>query len=116
MTDAPPPLEQLLADFRGEAQVLRSHGHKAQAETLERVCAAVAETMDAYLDWLTEDQAKTRSGRSVEFLRSRFPAWETAGLAKWTESRPCRRLYRRLIIPLRANAEAARAEAHRMAS
>lgn len=108
-------LEQVLADYRGEAQCLRANGHAAQAESIERVCTHVAEAMEAYLDWLTEDQARTRSDRSLDFLRARFPIWETAGLARWSATKPRRRQYRRLIIPLRANLEAARAQADRMA-
>lgn len=108
-------LEQVLADHRGEAQVIRAHGHKAQADSIERVVDDVAEVMEAYLDWLSESQAMSRSNRSVEFLRARFSDWEAADMARWSDEKPARRQYRRLIIPLRANLDAARAEALREA-
>ena len=53
-----PPLEEVLADARSEAQVLRSHGHKIQADTLERFVQRVAESMEDYLTKLTDDQAE----------------------------------------------------------
>lgn len=103
-------LEQVLADHRGEAQVLRANGHKAQADSIERVCEDVALAARDYLDWLDEDEAMLRSAKSRDFFRSRFPDWEAQGLAEWRKKR---RYYRRIIVPRRANLEAARAQAAR---
>ncbi len=86
MSDEPRTLEQLLADWRGDAQALRRRGH--------------------YLRWLSEDDALLRSGRSHGWLRSQFPDWERAGHAR-REGR--KRWYRMLVIPQRANTLAARA-------
>lgn len=108
-------LEDVLADLRGEAAVLRANGHGAQADSIERACGRVAESMAAYLDWLTEDEAHSRSGKSVEWLRTRFASWMDLGLARYTDARPPRRQYRRVIIPVRANLDAARADARRQA-
>lgn len=108
-------LEDTLADSRGEAAVLRANGHGAQADSMERVCDRVAESMAAYLDWLTEDEAHSRSGKSVAWLRERFAGWLDLGLARYSDTRPARRQYRRVIIPVRANLDAARADARRQA-
>jgi hypothetical protein len=108
-------LEDVLADLRGEAAVLRANGHGAQAQSIERACTQVAESMAAYLDWLSEDEAHSRSGKSVDWLRQRFPGWLDLGLARLSESRPPRRQYRRITIPIRANLDAARADARRQA-
>lgn len=56
-------LEDTLAELRGEAAVLRAHGAKTQADSIESVCHRVRDTMTAYLDWLTEPEAMARSGR-----------------------------------------------------
>jgi hypothetical protein len=105
-------LEETLADWRGQAAVLRHNGHKLQAESIEAVCADVAVCLRDYLDCLEEAEAHSRSGRSIEWFRSRFADWEAQGLA---ERRGKRRFYRRIIVPRRPNLEAARAQAEREA-
>ena len=104
--------EDVLADFRGEAAVLRHNGHKAQAESMERICDTLAEAMPDYLTWLSESEAVLRSGWRVRRLREAFPGWEAQGMA---EKRGRLRYYRQVMIPRRANLEAARADAERMA-
>lgn len=59
-----PTLEQVLADCRGEAAVLRANGHGAQAASMDAVCDRVREAMRDYLDWLSEDEARLMSGRT----------------------------------------------------
>lgn len=103
-------LEDVLADCRGQAAVLRHNGHTNQATSIEAVCDRVAASMVDYLMILSEEEAMSRSGRGTEFLRGRFPQWEAAGLA-FREGR--RRRYRALIVPARPNLDAARAEARR---
>jgi hypothetical protein len=102
--------EQVIADWRGNAAVLRANGHKAQAESIEACCRDMATAFASYLDWLEESEAHARSGKSTDWLRGRFTEWEEQGLA---EMRGRRRFYRRVIIPRRANLEAARAQAER---
>ena len=99
-------LEQLLADWRGDAQVLRRRGHDREADQMERFADAVARAAEDYLRWLSEDDALLRSGRSLGWLRSHFPEWERAGHAR-RDGR--KRWYRMLVIPQRANPLAARA-------
>lgn len=105
-------LEQVLADVREEAALLRRHGHKVQADSMESVCDRVRDCMAPYLDWLTEEEAMARSGRSAAWLRGQLPEWEGIGMAR-QEGR--RRWYRRVIVPRRPNLEAARADAIREA-
>ena len=99
------PLEQVLADARGDAAVLRRAGHAADAELIERICHEVARAAEDYLRWLTEEDAALRSGRSLTWIRSRFSEWEREGHAR-REGR--RRMYRQVVIPQRANPTAAR--------
>lgn len=109
-------LEEVLADVRGEAAVLRANGHKAQADSMEAVCDRVRDCMAPYLDWLSESEARARSGWSIPRLRAAFPEWQTLGLARWQgEGRRAARQYRRLVVPRRPNLEAARAAAQREA-
>ena len=99
-------LEQVLADYRGDAQVLRRRGHAHDAELIEMICDAVAAAAEDYLRWITEDEAMLRSARSRAWLRGQFAEWERQGLARRDGKR---RLYRMIAVPLRANLTAAAA-------
>lgn len=111
-------LVEVLADWREQATILAAHGHQAQAESIRSVCDAVAaaEGIAAFLDYLTESDAMSKSGKGRQWLRARFPGWLEQGLARWDPRRRGHRQYRSLIIPQRANAEAARAQARRDAA
>lgn len=98
-------LEEVLADWRGDAAVLRRQGHEVQASLLERLASEASEAAHEFVSWLTEGEAQLRSGRSPAWLRRQFPEWERAGHAK-REKRV--KLYRMLIVPRRANLESAR--------
>ncbi|NUO65777.1 MAG: hypothetical protein HOQ34_19620 [Gemmatimonadaceae bacterium] len=98
-------LEEVLADERGRAQVLRAAGHTREADNLDRLLDRVRASAVDYLDWLSEAEARLRSGKSVEWLRARFAGWAAAGHARLDGRR---RLYRQLIVPKRANESAAR--------
>ncbi len=73
----------------------------------------VAEAAHEYLTWLSETDAMLQSGRSREWLRSRFPEWERAGHAR-SAGRGVRQ-YRAMIVPRRAAVQQA-AEAGREAA
>jgi hypothetical protein len=98
-------LETVLADAREDAAALRRHGHKHDAELIEALCDKVAEAAYPFLNWLSEAEARLKSGHSVAFLKSKFEAWQEQGLARMNERR---REYRSVIIPQRGNREAAR--------
>jgi hypothetical protein len=98
-------LEQVLADAREDAAALRRHGHKHDAELIEALSDKVADAAFEYLNWLTEGEAKLRSGHSAAYLRARFPQWLEQGLARWDGKK---RQYRAVCVPQRGNREAAR--------
>lgn len=111
MTDTP-SLEQVLADHRGDAQVLRRKGHGRDADLVERICDDVARAAEEYLRWISEEDAQLRCGWSRERLRGHFTEWERQGHAR-KDGR--RRWYRMLIVPQRANTLAAREAGRRAA-
>ncbi len=112
MTDDPRTLEQVLADYREEAAVLRVHGHRAQAESMDRMADDIATVMVDYLTWLSEDDAMSRSGRGKDYLRARFGGWLGNGMA---EFRGRVRYFRACVIPVRVNLDLARGDARRLA-
>jgi hypothetical protein len=93
-------LEQVLADAKEEAAILRRAGHPAQADGLERLCGQVGRTAEAWLRWLSEADAHTKSGRSIRWLRAQAPEWEAQDLAK-REGKAW--LFRDCIIPQRVH-------------
>jgi hypothetical protein len=105
-------LDELLANWRGEAAVLRARGHVADAKLLEQCADEVADTSSEYLTWLSEREAILYSGRSVDYLRGKFEQLALRGLAK---AHGRTRYYRRACLEHRGNAEAARAAGRRAA-
>ena len=105
-------LAEVLANWRGQAAVLRARGHGLQGTAIEELCDDVARTAESFLNWLSEDEAVLRSGRSRAWLRARFAELESDGNAKHDGRR---RLYRECVIPKRANLDRARDEARRIA-
>lgn len=108
-----PRFEEVLADKREDAAVLRRLGHEHDAKLIEGICDAFAAAAEDYLRWLGEGDAMLQSGWSVERLRRQFPAWERLGHAMYDEKK--RRVYRQLIVPHRANTIAARERGRRAA-
>jgi hypothetical protein len=80
-------------------------GHTREADNIDRLLDRVRTAAIDYLDWLSEGEARLRSGKSVEWLRARFAGWAASGHAKKDGQR---RLYRQLVVPRRANESAAR--------
>lgn len=99
-------LEQVLADLREDANVLRRTGHSREAETYDRILESLSATteLEEVLTWLSEEDAMLRSGRGKAWIRSRYPEWERRGHAKM-EGR--RRRYRMVVVPQRINLEEA---------
>lgn len=104
-------LEQVIADWRGDAQVLRSRGHAHDAKLLEDCADQVVRSAEDYLKFLTESDAMLRSNRARDWFRSRYPEWEAAGHARKQSGV---RYYRTIMVPQRANLSAAREEGKRV--
>jgi|GEM_PF-1582710 len=105
-------LGQALANTRRDAAVLRRSGHKAQAEGLERLCDQVTEAAEPWLRWLTEAEARLRSGRSERYLRGRFPEWQEQGNARLAGRE---RQYRMCVIEQRIPESVARERGRQLA-
>lgn len=101
---APQRLEEVLADFREDAKIADRIGDGRVAELLTRMVDRVAKAAADYLVFLAESEARLRSGKSIDWLRHRFPEWERQGHA-FRKGR--QRFYRTLIVPIRANVSAA---------
>lgn len=97
--------EQVITDWRGDAQVLRSRGHGHDADLLEKCADEIGGALGGFLKWLTEGEAMLKSGRSKDYFRSHFAEWAALGLA---ELRNNQRFYRSVIVPQRAHASAAK--------
>lgn len=105
------PLEQVIADKRSDAQVLRAHGQETVARIIEDFASEVATAAEEYLRWIGETDAAMMSGKSEKWLRGQFPNWEQLGHAR--KGQNGKREYRMLILPRRVNLSAAREEGRR---
>ncbi len=105
-------LEQALADWSENAQVLRKTGHEHDAELLETVIADFREAGEDFVTWLAEDDAILRSGNTQSWFRRRWALWLDQGLAKMEGGT---RYYLQAIVPQRKHLSEARADARRTA-
>lgn len=110
------PLDQVLADARGELPVLRKHGQHSLADAIERLVDDVSESAAPFLTWISEAEAQLQSDHRAEWLRRRFPQWERQGLARRHPRRPTERQYLKVAIPQAHNLDAVRADAAREAA
>lgn len=102
-----PDLADVIADWRGDASVLRRRGDVKIAETLEK-CAEDLRAFDDFTQWLSEADAMKRSGWSGDKVRRH------ARLFLQTEHvRQVKRNYllRACIVPRRLHLEMVRASA-----
>jgi hypothetical protein len=97
--------EQIIADWRGDAQALRARGHSHDADLLDQCADEMAGALGGFLAWLSEPDARLKSGRSIDYFRDHFAEWSSLGLA---EMRGRTRYFRSVIVPQRAHASAAR--------
>lgn len=98
-------LAQILADLRGDAAVLRRSGHAEQAVAREQIADDVTAAAEEWLTFLSESDAMLRSGRTKDWLRSRFAEWERDGHARLVNKQ---RQYRMCVVPRRYNLSDAR--------
>ncbi|HKW09731.1 MAG TPA: hypothetical protein VJO33_05080 [Gemmatimonadaceae bacterium] len=108
-------LETVLATAHEECKILERNGHVAQAQALARLLNDIETATIDYRKWLTEGECALRSGKSEAWFRARFPQWLAQGLAGHDPLKPKVRCYRQIVVPMRANVEAAREEARQAA-
>lgn len=101
----PPSLESVVAAWMADAEVLRRHGQELQADTIVALCAQIERATEDFRTFLSEGDARLRSGRGLTFFRSRFAEWQAAGHA---EMRRGVRYYRQLLVPQRQHLTVAR--------
>lgn len=105
MTTPRRDLEIVLADWRERAQVLRSCRRGADAELVETIVDDLATAARDFTAWLSEEDARMRSGWAVKRLRGMWAVWHADGHARLG---PRGREYRQCVIPQRAHTSAAR--------
>lgn len=93
-------LEQVIADARGEAAVLRANRASFSVERVEELLADVVAGAEEWLTFLSESDAAIRCGYSAGWLRQRFEGWRREGHARMNGQH---RQYRQCIVPRRAN-------------
>jgi len=108
------PLEQVIADYRGEAAVLRRRGAGSVADAIEDFADSVARAAEDYLTWLSEADAMGRRGKSAAWLRKRFPDWYDMGHARYSGRNGRVREYRQAVVPQLLDFDAMREEAERV--
>jgi hypothetical protein len=108
-------LETVLADYRADADALDRRQSVGGAKLIRQFCDDVERAAENFITFLTEKEAMLWSGHSKEWLRQRFSGWERDGNARYREHGKKERLYRRCVLPRRANLGAARADAIRTA-
>lgn len=102
-------LSQAITAEREKLAQLRTDKFKeAPLDYLERAIARIESAALPFTDWLSESEAKLRSNQSRDWLRDRFPLWESQGLARWNPAQTKQRQYLRCVVPQRANVAAAR--------
>jgi hypothetical protein len=96
MTD----LSQVIADARGEAQVLRRAGNVGQADYVESLCDRVASSAEDYLRRISLADARLKSGLNVRTIKRRFRELQDCGLAGYNDRGEM--WFRACAIPQRA--------------
>lgn len=98
-------LEQVLADARGELPLLRKRRAGWDPDAIAEFIDRVAATTEDYRKFISEEDARLQSGKSVAWLRARHSEWMDAGNAEY---RNRKRYYRACVIPRRPDLSAAR--------
>lgn len=111
----PRTIEQVLADAREEAAILRKHKQEAVANAIVLLCDAIAEAAEPFTRWLSETEAVLASPHAAAWFRQRFAAWERQGLARYNPRHKTERQYLAAIIPQRAAVKSARDDGIRAA-
>ena len=106
-------LEQVIADAREEAAVIRRAGNLGQADYVEQLLDRVSRAAEDYLLWINEADAMIKSGLAERTLRRRFRELLDCGLARHDAKRG--REYRAIAVPPRPAVLEARERGRRIA-
>ena len=108
-------LIQKLADARGDLAVLRKHGASVPIERVAELVEGIAEASYAFVTFISETDAVVRSDHRAPWFRQRFADWQRQGFARYNPRRPKEREYLLVVVPLRHDVEAVRADARQQA-
>ena len=101
-------LAQVIADWRGEAAVLRRRGDDRAAKLLEQCAGETAGASAEYTMWLSEGESALRSGWSAEQVRRHARKFLHTPHVRYERRRY---ILRACIVPRRAHDELMRAAA-----
>lgn len=101
-----PDLEQVIADVRGEAAVLRKNRAAFSVDRIELLCEQIEAATEEWRVFLSEKDAAIRCGYGDGWLRARFETWRREGHARMVGRA---RQYRACVVPRRANTVSAAA-------
>jgi hypothetical protein len=100
-------LEQIIADAREDAAVLKRNGHPEQAQSIEQLCAQVEGAAEDYIRKISLEDARLKSGLSLRQLRRRFRELTDCGMAEIGPKGEM--LFRACAVPQRAATSTQRA-------
>lgn len=106
-------LETIIADWRSNADAADRIGEGDKARLIRTIIGEVSDSATDYLTFVSETEAILYSSKSKAWLRSQFPAWERQGNARYSGRKL--RLYRRCVLPRRAEIGRVTADAEQAA-
>jgi hypothetical protein len=93
-------LETVIADWQSNADAADRIGEADKAKLIRTIVREVSDAAADYLVFTSETEAILYSAKSKNWLRRQFAIWERQGNAKWNGRKL--RLYRRCVLPRRA--------------
>lgn len=107
-----PDLDEMIANWRSDAQALRRQGILDRANWLDERADEVRASAVPWITWLSEKDAMLKSGMTQKYFRIHFPGWLDQNLARWNGKD---REFRDCIVPQRKHRSATREDARRAA-
>jgi hypothetical protein len=110
------PLEEVLREAHEEARVLARAGAAISVTRFEHWLQQIENSTIDFREFMSENHATLRSGKSVAWFRSRFDDWRAQGLARYNPNVARKeRQYRMMIVPMRPDVAPARDDAREAA-
>lgn len=92
---------QVVDRYRSDAIVLKRNGHTGEAEIVERFADDVMQAVEPLVRFISEADARMRSGWTQRTLRKKFAVWEAEGFAYRKGNQ---HFYLLMLIPQRVQA------------